>query len=157
MGCCWWALQFHCWLIYMILPFSLFELFQLKTLLNYFVAGDTHPLGCAFDESIVHHKVNFLFKIYLNWGHLKCDYNQSSYTKFICFCSISRKIRTTTMLPLTVSMGFTQKDVDWTMSWYLGVMMTTCTWYVFRSIWFSNITISMTLILLTGMFKSAGG
>lgn len=26
------------------------------------VVGDTHPLGCAFDESIVHHKV---FEIYI--------------------------------------------------------------------------------------------
>lgn len=24
--------------------------------------GDTFPLGCAFDESIVHHKVNLFFK-----------------------------------------------------------------------------------------------
>jgi hypothetical protein len=30
-------------------------------MMNYDIAGDTQPVGCAFDDSIVHHKV-FLLK-----------------------------------------------------------------------------------------------
>lgn len=48
-----------------------------------------------------------------------------------CPCSISRKILTTTILLITLSMVFTPKVVDLTMYWCHGGMMTTCTRYIF--------------------------
>lgn len=95
------------------------------------VVGDTYPVGCAFHESIVHHKV-----ILFSWTLLsKHGYKQIWATKMFetyllnCCPSISWKIQTITILHTTLNMEFTQKDVDWTMSWCHGDMMTTCIWY----------------------------
>lgn len=96
------------------------------------IPGDTFPVGCAFDESIVHHKVIthfctcssilfFFSSAYLNL--------LISILCWACFYSISRKILTTKILLITLNMGFTLKVVAYTMSGCHGGTMITCTWY----------------------------
>lgn len=47
-GCCWWVKCLLFWWLFYIL---------LYLLIRNIITGDTFPVGCAFDESIVHHKV----------------------------------------------------------------------------------------------------
>lgn len=57
--------------------------FLINTSLNaqfkFYVSGDTFPLGCAFDESNVHHKVFLLLNISGNLSaYSNCSCKQSS-------------------------------------------------------------------------------
>ena len=83
--------------------------FRLRLTVNIIIAiaGDTFPLGCAFDEANVHHKVYFLLK---KW-HFKCSRYLHKFLKIICVCSISRKTQITTTLITAPRMEFTLKGV----------------------------------------------
>lgn len=79
------------------------------------VVGDTFPVGCAFDESIVHHKVASAnlkmlgLRPYVVVGFLFEDLTRFSSSLIY---STSKKIQTTATLYATRSMGSTQKGAD---------------------------------------------
>lgn len=100
----------------------------------FWVAGDTFPVGCAFDESIVHHKV--FFYTFNRINAMFTVYFGGSWSKFIgwFYCSILRRIQITTIRLITLNMVCIRKDVGSTMCWCHGDTTTTCIWYSIKSI-----------------------
>jgi hypothetical protein len=82
-------------------------------MMNYDIAGDTQPVGCAFDDSIVHHKV-FLLKTISKFmfDMIICSQSTEKISLILLCCSISRTIQITTILLTTLNLESTRKDVD---------------------------------------------
>lgn len=81
------------------------------------MTGDTHPLGCAFDESIVYHKVliNFFTIITVLYSILINQPTEQPNSLCGCtrqFYSISRRTQISVILSITPSTEFTPKNAD---------------------------------------------
>ena len=134
MGCCRYGVLTYVNFLFWWVSFFFFNLFLSQTCNNMsFLSnphpGDTFPLGCRFDSSIVHHQVitrliQILLLIIAKLNKVIWESDPFFFTNF----STLRKIQTTTIVLTTLNMESTQRNVDSTMSWCLGDMMIICIW-----------------------------